>query len=285
MGTEGINYRSMTFSDIDGGLRLTRAAHWNQLRRDWEMFLGQSPDGCRVAVRNGIVIGTSATIRYQDCFSWIGMVLVDPEERGRGVGTELMRQALQVLADQRCVRLDATPAGEPLYRKLGFEEECRLSRMQAVISGPVPEGRTTVRPVEENDFQSIALFDRKTFGADRCFLLRWMWAGAPEYAWIAADASGIQGYIFGRHGYNFEHLGPIAASSVEVARDLVSACLPRLVGKPVIVDATGYVPDWREWLSSVGFQEQRPFIRMYRGEEPLIAEASRQFAVLGPEFG
>ncbi|RPI26786.1 MAG: N-acetyltransferase [Acidobacteria bacterium] len=280
-----ITFRTMRSSDIDAGLRLTRAAHWNQLRRDWELFLKHSPDGCWVAEKSGTVIGTSATIRYQERFSWIGMVLVDPEERGRGTGKELLLRALEVLSQEACVRLDATPAGEPLYRKLEFREECRLSRMEALIPEPASPCSSKARRVEEADLRAIGLVDGNAFGADRSFLLNWMWAGAPELAWVLGRGDYVQGYLFGRHGHNFEHLGPIVATSADVAGNLVEAILATLAGKRVIVDASRQAPEWVDRLSSLGFREQRPFIRMYRGQEARPAQPGLRFAILGPEFG
>ena len=100
------------------------------MARDWERFLA-GPPGATAAVRDGRVIGTSATIRYGARFGWIGMVLVDPIAQGQGLGTSLLKCALDALHDVSAVRLDATPAGHPLYLKHGFVEECGLRRMEA----------------------------------------------------------------------------------------------------------------------------------------------------------
>jgi GNAT superfamily N-acetyltransferase len=94
---------------IPDGLRLCRAAGWNQTARDWAQFLDATPDGARIAVADGGVVGTAATIRYGGAFAWIGMVLVDPAVRGRGIGTRLFDEALGLLSDIPVARLDATP--------------------------------------------------------------------------------------------------------------------------------------------------------------------------------
>ena len=73
----------MTDADIDAGLRLCRASGWNQLESDWRLFLECNPGGCRVVETEGRVAGTVATLRYEDRFSWISMLLVDPEMRRR----------------------------------------------------------------------------------------------------------------------------------------------------------------------------------------------------------
>src|SRR6478672_1599886 len=125
-----IEYRKMTPGDIDAGLSLCRSAGWNQIENDWKLFLALSPDGACVAVdEHGKVVGTVTTISYDNRFSWIGMVLVDPEKKRQGIGTHLLREALHVLEHIDTVKLDATPAGREVYLKLGFVDEYMLSRM------------------------------------------------------------------------------------------------------------------------------------------------------------
>jgi GNAT superfamily N-acetyltransferase len=284
--TTEIVFRTMQRPDIEAGLHLCRSARWNQTRRDWEMFLKLSPAGCRVAVKDEAVIGTVTTVRYEDRFSWIGMVLVDPEERGQGIGTRLISEALDVLQDIPSIKLDATPAGCEVYRKLNFVDECRLSRMEkmAPFDGLI-QLDNPARPMTKEDLPFIAILDRQIFGADRRVILEWMFDGAPEYAWVIEREGQIAGYTFGRHGFNFEHLGPVVAHDQQTARRLVAACVGRQAGRKFILDASHYEPDWRVWLASIGFREQRPFIRMFYRDNPYPGLPAKQFGILGPEFG
>jgi hypothetical protein len=56
----------MTASDISAGLRLCRLSGWKPLECDWRLFLKLSPHGCRVAEKQGKVVGTVAALRYQE---------------------------------------------------------------------------------------------------------------------------------------------------------------------------------------------------------------------------
>jgi GNAT superfamily N-acetyltransferase len=284
--TTEIGFRTMQRPDIEAGLRLCRAARWNQTSRDWEMFLKLSPAGCRVAVKDEAVIGTVTTVRYEDRFSWIGMVLVDPAERGQGIGTRLIAEALDVLRDMPSIRLDATPAGCEVYRKLNFVDECRLSRMEYVAPDVgVLQPDNPARPMTKEDLPAIAIFDRQVFGAERRAILEWMLDGAPEYAWVIEREGQIAGYTFGRRGFNFEHLGPVVAHDQQTARRLVVASLRQRADQRFILDASHHESDWRVWLESIGFREQRPFIRMFYRDNPYPGLPSKQFGILGPEFG
>ena len=109
-----IFYREMVPADISAGLQLCRSSRWNQLARDWELFLKLNPHGCLVAIDDDRVVGTVATLRFQDRFSWISMVLVDKVVRGCGIGTQLLHEAMRMLDEMPAIRLDATPAGHAI---------------------------------------------------------------------------------------------------------------------------------------------------------------------------
>src|ERR1035441_4118024 len=110
-----VEIRQMAPADVDAGLRLCRARGWNQLEAAWR--------GRLVAVSDEVVVGTVATLRFEERFSWISMLLVDPAMRGRGIGSALLRDALHLLEDVEPVRLDASPAGRAVYERHGFLDE------------------------------------------------------------------------------------------------------------------------------------------------------------------
>ncbi|HEX8039134.1 MAG TPA: GNAT family N-acetyltransferase [Chryseosolibacter sp.] len=281
-----IVYRPMTEGDIPEGLALCRSAGWNQTAADWDLFLQLSPSGCRVAVDDdGKVRGTVTTVRYGDHFSWVGMVLVDPASRRQGIGIQLLREALHVLSAEQTVKLDATPAGREVYLQLDFADEYPIGRMQLkkVVRDRVPD--THARPVTHADLRSIVEFDATVFGADRRPVLNAMLKRAPQYAFLCEEDGEITGYCFGRMGHEYAHIGPVIATDPQTATALVSAPLLNCGDWPVIIDVLHHTPEWLQWLASVGFAEQRPLIRMYRGSNAHPGIPDKQFAILGPEFG
>lgn len=277
--------REMTAGDIAAGLRLCRLSGWNQLECDWALFLELSPHGCRVAEKHGKVVGTVATLRYQDQFSWLAMVLVDPAERGAGIGTRLLKEGLMLLDDEACVRLDATPLGRPLYQRYGFVQEFALSRMTAVVDARrLRAASSRVRPMREEDLPAVLAWDRDVFGADRQPLLRQSFHHAPGCAWVA-DRESLQGYCFGRPGYKYHQLGPIVAKNENIASELVSECLQRQNGRGFAIDAPTASSAWMAQLASFGFAEERPFVRMCRGTRQQAGACAQIFGIAGPEFG
>ena len=281
--------REMRPQDIPAGLRLCRASGWNQLEDDWSLFLRLSPHGCRVADKSGEPVGTVATLRYQERFSWVAMMLVYPQHRRAGIGRKLLAEALDLLGDKTCARLDATPTGRELYQLHGFRDEYGISRF-ARQGGDRQRGaaKTTVRPMSAGDFPKIFAYDRQAFGADRSAILTSLFQRSPGHAWVAYSGtrdSEVEGYCFGRPGFRYHQLGPVVARGERIAKDLVAQCLDHNAGVPFGIDAPQHSPSWLGWLLAQGFVEERPFIRMYRGEMQHAGETDSVFAIVGPEFG
>lgn len=283
-----VSYRRMVRGDVPSALSLSRLAGWNQTQQDWELFLDLSPTGCFVAVdADGKVHGTVATVRYQHHFSWIGMVLVHPSMQRRGIGIQLLREALHELGDEETIKLDATPAGRQVYVQLDFIDEYAISRLElSHVPASLLESDSQVRPLSQRDIRRLVAFDDEVFGGDRSAVLEAVRRRAPRFAFVVEGEGGaVAGYCLGRSGERFTHIGPVVAKDIAVARNLCSAALKNSPDRPVVIDALRHTREWMEWLSAVGFREQRPLVRMYRGSNKFPGIPQKQFAILGPEFG
>ena len=276
--------RAMTIEDIPGALRLCRASGWNQLEDDWRFFIESPGSGALLIDRAGSVLGTAAYVRY-DALAWIAMMLVDPAERGAGLGGQLLSQALAALTDAPCIGLDATPAGEPLYRKFGFREDSRLVRVKADIeSARFPHPTGAARAMLKSDLPAVCRMDREVFGADRGRLLASLFHRAPECAWTIDDASAVKGYTFGRPGFRYHQLGPVVALDAANAQDLATRCMSQFSGTTFAIDVPLLDPHWLAFLKSAGFTEERPFARMFLRDRVHAGIPARQYAICGPEF-
>lgn len=271
----------MTYEDIPAGLALCRAAGWNQLDNDWNVFLTLNPNGSRVAIdENGKVAGTATTLDYEGRFSWIGMVLVDPAMKRQGIGTQLLHESLNFLQEHATIKLDATPAGREIYLKLGFKDEYTLSRM--VSPGVKSSTDSIADKTTAFDFELIVQRDKDVFGASRKELLKWIHEKYSELSFVLYSKAEIS-YSFGRKGFNFTQVGPVIAHTTDEAIELTRAALNNISG-PVVMDVMNDSP-FQHWLKSIGFTEQRKLIRMYRGTNEYPGIPQKQFAILGPEFG
>ena len=278
-----MNLRLMSRTDIPAGMRLKDIAGWNQTPIDWERFLRASPAGCFVAEAEGNVVGTATTIVYEGRFAWIGMVLVDPDYRGRGIGTCLLEKTIEHLDTRRVptMKLDATPQGKPIYEKLGFVTEYEIERWtlrRAAGAAPAPAKPT---PLE---LERILDVDSEVFGADRGDLLRSVDGEAPEFT-LTSSPGHLTGYTLGRRGSRADHLGPWMARDEASARELLDEFLRRSGRETVFVDCLKENPYARQLVGSRGFEFSRPLTRMYRGLNTHPGRPELLCAALGPEFG
>jgi GNAT superfamily N-acetyltransferase len=276
----------MTPADISAGMRLKDIAGWNQTKEDWERFLQANPEGCFVAEWNGLVVGTVTTIIYGSRFAWIGMVLVDPQLRGKGVGTALLLKAIDHLDAKKvpCVKLDATPQGKPIYARLGFRIEYEIERHRLTREANPKVRRETVSDGDEN-IETLLEMDREVFGADRSALLRSVAGSAPELVTVARSGGAVKGFGLGRKGSQADHLGPWVAANALAAREVFEGFLLRSRREVVFVDVVRDNPWAPALLAANGFRFSRSLTRMYRGENVHPGRPELLCAILGPEFG
>jgi GNAT superfamily N-acetyltransferase len=280
-----ISLRPITVQDIPFGLKLSGLAGWNQTEADWEMLLEQSTTGSFLACYDGVEAGTVTTVTYQKQLNWVGMMLVAPEFQRLGIGTALLRAAIQAVEAPGVVCLDATPAGKPLYDRFGFHDLYCLGRWlrPPASLGMQPAGHC--HPLTQESLRAILAYDHPVFGADRTGILYALQHNAPSLALFAEYDHEIKGFCLGRIGQKYVQIGPVIANRLEIARDLLLSALQTCAHQPVILDNTLHHPGWNQLLHELGFVEQRPFIRMRLGEFIYPEHHARQFAIAGPEIG
>ncbi len=113
--------------------------------------------------------------------------------------------------------------------------------------------------------EDVFRLDREIFGADRSLLLRSLAEAAPDFALVASEGAGIDGYTFGRHGSLADHLGPWMARNEDVAATLLDEFLRRSGRELVFVDCLRGNPWAVSLVKARGFEVQRPLTRMFRG--------------------
>lgn len=276
---------TFTAADFPDAEALVRAAGWNQVTADWEIF--RKLGTVFVARDNGRVIATAATLPYGH-FAWISMVLVLPEHRRRSLGTRLLKRCVAALDEMGCVPvLDATPAGRPIYQAMGFQETWGFQRWVSAKAPPlaVPgDGQTTIRPIFDADWEALCTHDAAAFGADRRALLRHMRGRLPKAELIAERGGRIAGFMLGRNGRSASQIGPLVAEDDAAARMLLAHALSAVEG-PVYLDLADSKAGVCAWLAQSGFTSQRPLTRMVLQQASGFDDPVRTFAVIGPEFG
>ncbi|MFI5194831.1 MAG: GNAT family N-acetyltransferase [Chitinophagales bacterium] len=280
--------RPMTREDMGAAMKLSMDAGWNQIENDWRRLMENPENVCLAAECNGRMIGTTTAINYANQVAWIGMVLVDKAFRGRGVSKSLLTHIFQKLESCKSVKLDATPEGQQVYKKIDFKDEYRIVRMTNPSWKPLFSGANADAEPESvrlKDLPGIIALDELVFGANRSRLIGSLIKEYPPKAWLLKRGNQVAGFALGREGNRYNQLGPLTASTVTDARTLLSAALKNLAGQPVLVDLPEDKKEISDWLISMGFIQQRHFMRMYKSENPFPGTIDKQFLIAGPEFG
>lgn len=254
--------RTLTSADLDALMRLKDSANWNQTRQDWLRLLKLAPDGCFGIEVDGILAASTTAVSYGNELAWIGMVLTLPEHRRKGLAAKLMEHALRHVEAKhvRCIKLDATDMGRPLYERFGFHTECAVERWRRSPGGEI--ACTAV-------FKQSATLDRQAFGADRSALL----------AQLASE-----GCTLGRPGSNAAYFGPCVAASADQARMALESYLAGHAHEPVFWDLLPNNEEAVQLAQAYQFVPVRRLHRMALGEA-IPGDSSKVFAIAGFEYG
>ena len=283
-----LRLRLLEADDLAFADSLRALAGWNQTLADWRRFQAFEPDGCFLAEWNGVRAGTATTTIYGTQLAWIGMVLVHPDHRRRGIGRALLERCIGYLRERGvgCIKLDATPAGRKVYGRLGFQDEWTLTRWQRADSpwrsvAPAAE----ISDAREADPLEIERLDLVAFGVSRRELVRRL-ADVSRRALVLESKEGqviASGML--REGANALYLGPVVGATVDAGLPVVEQLLNSGGGRKVIWD----IPDANAaviaWAKQHGFIEQRTLTRMYLGENSAPGDPGMQLAIAGPELG
>ncbi|MFH5775579.1 GNAT family N-acetyltransferase [Paracoccus sp. NGMCC 1.201697] len=270
--TQTITFQPFGPEHVQGALLLSTQAGWPHRSEDWDLVRDISRGV--VAIEDDAVVATAVATPFGDV-AMANMIIVDQAMRGRGLGREIMLRAMD-LAEPRQWRLVATPAGMPLYEKLGFTAcgavHQHQGRLLADLSSP------GIRPAGPGDMDMIRSMDREATGADRGALLD---ALAHRGTLVLAEGKGFAALrLFGRGAV----LGPVIADGLQTAQALLSHLFAGRQGQFLRVDTTG-ISGLEGWLTEIGLAEVDRGVAMLRGDLPGEQGRFTRFALAAQALG
>lgn len=275
--------------DLDAAMGLSSRAGWNQTMDDWRRvrLMGIALGG---KIKGRLV--TTASLALYGPGGWVGMILVHHEFRRRGIGTTILSDLLlraKKVDELRWYGLDATDLGRPLYEKEGFEAVSEMDRWQLSVRREFCVAGEITDFNASSDCDELKEFDLRASGVNRwCIMISFIseFEGKRGVGIVVARSNGgIAGYGVSRPGRISHFIGPIVASSPDVAGQIVSTLLAKLdlARMPVVLDVArdgAMVP----WLKLNGFEPVRSWTRMVKGTAT-VGRPEMIFASAGPELG
>lgn len=285
-----LSIREMRPSDLETLMQIKNAENWNQTEEDWLFLINSNPQYCLVAVSENRVIGTVTAMSYPQSLAWIGMMLVDKNYRGLSISKILLHNILKRLDTWNSIKLDATPAGVPVYKKLGFLEEYRIDRMVcSKISAEIIVQEDTksfeISNICPTDIYELIRLDEAIFGVERSELFHFLLKNKAALGFQIKQGNILKGFMFSREGSNYLQIGPLIADSIDMAKLLLKVTFEALKGKPLLVDVMSNQKKLKEWLLFKKFKHQRSFTRMYLKTNVYSREKGKQYLICGPELG
>ena len=204
-------------------------------------------DGRTVGCAEGLLHGNAG---------WLGNIIVLPESRGRGIGRALT-ETLVAFFTAKIVQyqiLIATPMGEPIYRKLGFETVSQYVFFEKQEAPGSMDAVPGVRPLTAADYEDVFALDRLVTGEMRTPFLR----GFLDAAWAHVDSSGnLDGYYLPQLGNGLviasNDAAGLALMQHKLNQGASSSCVPEQ--NPVAAEflrSHGFVEAWRAPRMTLG---------------------------------
>jgi GNAT superfamily N-acetyltransferase len=270
----------MTKDDVAFVIDLAAEEGWNPGIHDGRCFYATDPNGFFVGELDGELVGSISAVAYNDSFGFIGLYIVKPDFRGKGMGTRLWDVGRAYLTDHS-IELDGVVAQQPYYNRHGFRIAYQNLRYEGVGGGIMPEG---VVEISEVPYEELLVYDAGIFPAAIPQFLK-CWIELPESVALAVvKDSRVAGYGVIRKCRTGHKIGPLFADNEHIAENLFAALKSHVPGESIFLDTPEVNPKAVALAERHHMHVMFQTVRMYSREEPHISR-TRIFGVSTFELG
>jgi hypothetical protein len=261
---------------------------WNPGQYEYLSFYRASPNGHRGLFFDNKLIASLSSIRYPKSeipysksairysdLAYLGLYIVDPQYRNKGIGQILAKSTLKELADCSLIGINAVREQEESYKKnFGFVPSFTISRWSGFFTFKnnilEPETDMEIKIVGKNkiNIEQLIEYDAGVFGVHRAAFLR-KWIEMPEsYLLVAIQNQKICGYALMIKCFQGYKLAPLFANNEGIAKKLYAsfACFLK---KPTLMQLD--IPDGNQLARELAYEFNlaRSFtiVRMYKPNE------------------
>ena len=272
--------RALAAEDVETCVEVASAVGWQTDPHQWQWMLSLG-EGQGAWLGDGTLAGTIVTFSFGAELTTIAMMLVRPTCQRRGIGRRLMEEALR-RSTSRLVGLYATPAGEKLYRVLGFSDAGSSTRFEGTPAIAAEPSAGDLRPMTRSDLAAVVALDEAAQGTPRERLVRSLFE-EHDGAWVVERAGHVAGFGLATSKRGTRRLGPIVARLDE---DGVALANRLALGAPsVLLDLEPGEGPLTAWARGRGLHEKETSLRMMRGAGGLAGERAWSRTLAGRQFG
>ena len=231
------------------------------------------------------VISCAAIIPFGDNLASIGMVIVHPDYRGRGLAKELLIHCMNQVSNNMALMLIATKEGRPVYEKLGFIEYSHVTKLLGEGNQDKIElDGYTICTLETIDLKELHLLDQAAFGCLRAKFLENRIKQAMDALILKNHKGLIVGYALSIKMPTNLVIGPVVAQNDEQAMCLIQTIIANNKGS-IRIDVLDGKITIIEDLQKLGFQiANRPPV-MVKNTEAFPERNNSLYAIAAQAYG
>lgn len=231
--------RNMKEEELQMVMGWAAKENWNPGKYDYKSYYSMDERGYLLLLVDDKPVGSISVVRYSETFSFMGLFIVLPEYRSKGLGKQLWEAALKYLESSNTIGLYAVPQQVSRYKNSGFKEYYSNNRWGRKLS----EGKENTSTLKKDSsyphvmFKNIIEYDKSVFKYDREKLLNCMLSMPQTFTVVSWEKEGgINGYGIIRPCETGFRIGPLYANDLDSAKSLCELLLAKIPGQSIIID-------------------------------------------------
>lgn len=235
----------------------------------------------------GKIVSSAAIIPYDTDLASIGMVIVNKDYRGLGLGKKVTQKCIDSVSKETSIMLISTEEGKPLYENLGFKTVDYVHKLLCESFIPnklIVKKEGTLERYNSNDFNELIELDSAAFGDKRSkFLLNRI--NQSKQCLVVKDQTGkIIGFGLSILGPLNLILGPIVAPNFETAALLIKELASKHRGN-LRIDVPSGNNELMSFLEKCGFAKTSEPPIMIKNSMNMPFRNHELFAIAAQVFG
>ncbi|MGY3414690.1 N-acetylglutamate synthase-like GNAT family acetyltransferase [Bacillus mycoides] len=233
------------------------------------------------------LIASAAIILYGETLASIGMVIVHPDYKGRGIGKIITDSCVKSVSTQTPIMLIATDDGKILYKKIGFRAVSHVSKYicnSYNANYQCVGNEEYIVNYEERDLEEIIQIDKDAFGTNREEFLKYRIIQS-EQCIVTKDAQqNVLGYGISIQTPENKIIGPIVAKNDKMAMRMVHYLVREHHGK-LRIDVPEGKKDFMKELEIIGFKKVNTPPIMMKNSDKLLKRNNELYSIAAQIFG
>ncbi|MEK4741707.1 MULTISPECIES: GNAT family N-acetyltransferase [unclassified Bacillus (in: firmicutes)] len=233
------------------------------------------------------LIASAAIILYGETLASIGMVIVHPDYKGRGIGKIIMDSCVKSVSTQTPIMLIATDEGKILYEKLGFRAVSYVSKYicnSYNANYHCVGNEEYIVNYEERDLEDIIQIDKDAFGTNREEFLKKRIVQSEQCIVVKDKEQNVLGYGISIQTPENKIIGPIVAKNDKMAMRMVHYLVREHNGK-LRIDVPEGKKDFMKELEIIGFKKVNTPPIMMKNSDQFLKRNGELYSIAAQIFG